>query len=591
MWYFEGMATHPLRCLLATGSALLLFAAAAPAQTFTITPAGNPAVGPPPSARQRSPSELFRANCATCHTSKGSAGGTSWVTGVPAPIIAGKNPYHVIHTVRSGRIPSMPAFPPAAISDGELARLAIYVSQLPGSYRAPPPFAATVEILDEDPWFSPPQLTIQPGETVRFVNRGKTYHPVIAEEWLMSGGMEGYNSGPLGPDGACFMKFPDPGKQTVLCGVHPYMRGEIHVGQGFTPPSYFVHAPAPPPAIPGIGEIWVCAQFQDWPGKATDGVIQVIDASNWTVTHQIPVGNNPHNLWFGVGGAEAVVTNWFDVTISRIDPATKTVTASGCVAGAAPAHITSDYDGYYWYATIEGSNYVHRFTQSPGPDELCGSASYPQVGWLGGYGPHGIWYSRGKLVTANSMDSTFSILDAGSLTELALLPAGMMPMGASADKLGNLAAAGCMGMSVSIYDLRQLTYVRDVPVMHPVIQAPFTPDGHYIVAAGGDGVTIIDALKAADPVAWPNASDAIVATIFTGNGAHGVAFGKKAGGGLYAYVTHKFENYVSVIDFPALQKAGDIPLITTTTGKVSLAGSTDTGGNGIAVWPNPAPWQ
>lgn len=561
------------------------------AQSFTINPHGNPASGPPPSYRFRTPEALFRANCATCHGDLGQGGSNSWIDGAAAPTIAGVTAHHVVGAVRMGRLPSMPSFPEAAIGREELTRLALYVSQLPGSYRAPPPSVATVEIRDEDPWFFPMQLTVQPGDTVRFVNNGRTYHPVIAEEWLMSAGKMGFNSGPLGPGGSLYVTFPDPGQQNLLCGVHPYMRGEVHVGQSFTPPGYSLNTPAPPPLVPGIGEIWVCAQFQDWPGKATDGVIQVIDAGSWAVTHQIPVGNNPHNLWFGAGGTEAVVTNWFDVTASRIDALTKSVTAAGCVVGAAPAHVTSDYDGYYWYATVEGSNYLHRFTQAPGPDELCGNAYWPQVGRLSGYGPHGIWYSQGKLVTSNSMDSTFSILDASTLTELAILPSGMMPMGAAADRFGRLAAAGCMGMSVSIYDLQQLRYVRDVPVMHGVIQAPFTPDGRYVVAAGGSGVTIIDALKAADPVNWPNAGDAIVAMIHTGQGAHGVAFGKKSGGGIYAYVTHKFENYVSVIDLAVLQKAGDVPLMTTTTGKVSLAGATDTGGNGITVWPNPAPWQ
>lgn len=46
-----------------------------------------------------------------------------------------------------------------------------------------------------------------------------------------------------------------------------------------------------------------------------------------------------------------------------------------------------------------------------------------------------------------------------------------------------------------------------------------------------------------------------------------------------------------MIDLTTREKAGDVPLVTTTTGKVSLAGATDTGGNGIAVRPNPAPWQ
>ncbi len=487
----------------------------------------------------------------------------------------------------------MPAFPAQAISDLDLARLARYVSGLPNSFVPPPAFVITVQILDEDPWFSPAQVTVQPWETVRFVNAGSTYHPVVELDWMMSSGRKGVNSGPLGPGGEFYLRFATPGLKTILCGVHPYMRGEIHVSQSFTPPSYSVSTPAPVPPIPGVGEIWVCAQFQDWPGKTKDGVVQVIDAATWSVSHMIPVGNNPHNIWFGAGSHEALVTNWFDSTVSRISTLTKTVTSSACVAGAAPAHVTSDYSGTYWFLSIEGSNYVHRFTQAGGPWGLCvASGGNPQAAWLSGYGPHGIWYSSGKLVTANSMDSTLSIISAASLQETAILPSGMMPMGASASRNGEFAASGnAMGMSVSIYDLVQERYIRDIPVGSSVIQVPFTPDSRFIVAAGGSGITIIDALKAADPVAFPNPTAAIVASIWTGNGAHGVAFGRKLGGGLYAYVTHKFENYVSVIDLGALQKAGDVPLTTTTTGKISLAGATDTGGNGLAVWPNPAPWQ
>jgi hypothetical protein len=36
---------------------------------------------------------------------------------------------------------------------------------------------------------------------------------------------------------------------------------------------------------------------------------------------------------------------------------------------------------------------------------------------------------------------------------------------------------------------------------------------------------------------------------------------------------------------------GDIPLTLSTTGKLSLAGCTDTGGNGISVRPSPVPWK
>jgi DNA-binding beta-propeller fold protein YncE len=408
----------------------------------------------------------------------------------------------------------------------------------------------------------------------------------------MSGGQMGRTTGLIGPGGVWFVKFHRPGVFTYLCGIHPYMRGEVHVGGSFTPPAYAVDAPAPLPPTPGVGEIWVCCQFQDWTGKPKDGVVQVIDASTWAVTHLIPVGNNPHNLWFGAGNTEAAVTNWFDATVSRIDAVTKAVT-SECVAGATPAHITSDYAGNNWYVSVEGSHYLTRYDQGSGMNALCSmSMMPPDVAWLSGYGPHGIWYGNGKLVTSNSMDSTFSIVDANTMTELTCLPAGMMPMGASTDSTGTLGASGnMMGSSVGIYDLVGLRRIRNIPLTGMPIQVPFSPDDQYVFAANSGQVSVIDAAKAADRANYPDPLSAIVANIATGKGAHGVAFGAKSGGGTYAYVSHKFENYVSVIDLSTMSKVGDVPLVTTTTGKVSLAGATDTGGNGIAVRPNPTPWQ
>jgi YVTN family beta-propeller protein len=362
------------------------------------------------------------------------------------------------------------------------------------------------------------------------------------------------------------------------------MRGEVHVGQAFTPPTYATSAPMAPPAVPGSGEIWICAQFQDWPGKPKDGVVQVIDAATWTVTHTIPVGNNPHNLWFGAGNATAMATNWFDATVTTIDAATKTVLFD-CAAGASPAHVVSDPAGQHWYVTMEGSRYVQRFDQSGGAFGPCGSGPFaPFAAWVSGYGPHGIWWANGKLVTSNSMDCTFSVIDAASLLELARLPAGMHPLGASANAAGTLGACGnLVGASVSVFALSPPAAIREIPLGYGAIQTPFTPDGTRILAANGARVSVIDVARAIDPIGWPDPLSAIVAYVPTGKGAHGIAFGPKQGGGTYAYVSHKFENYVSVIDLATLTRVGDVPLVTTTTGKVSLAGATDTGGNGITV--------
>jgi YVTN family beta-propeller protein len=587
------MAHLPDRVLLPITLALPLLAAPAASAQMQSSAAGpHVRALPQPRMAPREPEVLYRANCSSCHGGMGT-GGVSWVDPTRvAPPIAGDPTGFIGARVRAGRVPSMPSFPSQEISDEELELLVAYVNGLPGTHVPEPAYQASVSVLDEDPWFSPMQISIQPGDTVRFVNAGRTYHPVVELSWMTSHGMQGVHSGQLGPGGVFYHTFSQPGQHTFLCGLHPYMRGEVHVGQGFTPPVYSVSTPMPPPPVPGVGEVWVCAQFQDWPNRSTDGVLQVIDAATWTVTDTIPVGNNPHNLWFGAGGSELLVTSWFDVTISRVDADAKAPIGDPCVAGASPAHVTSDFEGDHWYVSIEGSPYVRRFTQVDGPNGPCGNTLLPSVAWLTGYGPHGIWYGGGKLVTSNSLDSTFSIIDAALMTETARLPAGMHPLGASADAFGTRGAAGnLLGKSVSLYDLDAMAPIREIPLAHGAIQVPFTPDGRLLFAANGPQVTVIDVSRAEDPIGFPDPSAAIVAEVWTGKGAHGIAFGPKSGGGTYAYVSHKFENYVSVIDLATLTRVGDVPLVTTTTGKVALAGATDTGGNGIAVRPNPRPWR
>lgn len=537
--------------------------------------------------------EIMRANCGTCHGVEGQ-GGYSWVDPTWfAPELAGVTEAVVKTMVRMGRPPAMPMIPEHEVSETELTALAAYIAGLPANAVPAPAYDTTMFVLDEDPWFSPMQVSIQPGQTVRFVNLGRTYHPVADIAFVTSHGMDGIFSGNLGANGEYYHTFDTTGVFTLLCGMHPYMRGEVHVGTGTAPvpPTWVPAAPQPLPPVAGVGEIWVMAQFQNWPGKATDGVAQVIDAATFTVTNQIPVGNNPHNIWFGQGNNEALITNWFGVSVNTVDSATKLVTGE-YIAGAAPAHVTSDYAGTNWYVSMEGSHYIQSFTQAPGIYGLGGFTLVTPRAVISGYGPHGVWYANGLLVSSNSMDNSFSIVDAASLTELATLPAGIMPLGASANSSATIGACGnAVSNSVSIYDISNRIYIRDIPTSGSTVQVPFTPNDQKIFAATGSGVTIIDAMRAINASTWPDPASAIDTFIPTGRGAHGIAFGFKSGGGLYAYVSHKFTNYVSVIDVATQTHVGDIPLLTTTTGNVSLAGATDTGGNGISVRPNPAPWQ
>ena len=550
---------------------------AVPVQAEKVAKQARALVGTVP----KTPDAIFRANCQSCHGDKGQ-GGTSWIDpSQSAFAIAGRQIRSIKQWVRQGRVPEMPAFHEMEISDGELDALASYVNGLPDSYVPPPAYQHTVVIRDEDPWFYPAQLRVEPGETVRYINEGKTWHPVTQLQYVASMGNEGTDAGLLGPGGEYYRTFDDPvGDYTFLCKIHPYMRNQVFVGTNVVPPSPTRMSPQALPTLGGTGEIWVLAQFQDYPGKAKDGVIQVIDAASWTVTHVIPAGNNPHNIWFKPGGTSAIITNWFDSTLTEVDSTTKTVLRD-ILAGASPAHVTSDYDGNTFYVSMEGSRYVQPF-------DGRNMRRKSQIGRVTGYGPHGIWYGGGKLMTSNSLDNTVTFLNANTLSEIATLPAGLYPLGASLNSSGTRGYAGnCLDGTVSAYDLSGATPVKmtDIYIGGCPVQTPITPDDRYAVVPNSPYTTVID-----------TATNTIAAQFVTGSGAHGAAFSRTAdNSGWYAYVTHKTQNYLSVIYLPdsptgTINHAGDVPLVTTTVDKVSPFGYTDTGGNGIATRPLPAPW-
>lgn len=534
-------------------------------------------------AADKPPEQIFRANCSTCHSENGE-GGRSWIDpSVRATQISGRSPSLLKKWVRAGRLPQMPAFGINEINDTELDALANYVNKLPGSYIAPPVAQYTVTITDQDPWYNDKQVQVNVGDTVKFINTGKTYHPVTQIEFVASKGTDptATDSGMLGPNGSYYRTFDQTGKYTFLCKIHPYMRGEIWVGQTPTAPTATVHAPMSTPSTKGVGEVWVLAQFQDQSeagGLANkDGVIQVIDATTWNVTHTIPAGNNPHNLMFTPDNKTAWATNWFDNTLTEINANTKTVVKDHII-GASPAHLMNAMGDSKFYVTMEGSNYVQQWDSARKRRGATGTVS--------GAGPHGNWVAGNKIITSNSIDSTVSFLDQGTLTEINNLPADLYPLGASLDSMGMKGYAGnCLSGSVSIYDtFGTPSKFGDTSIGGCPVQVPVSPDDRYVVVPNSPNTTI---LYNNDNPSTTNINEwgTIAAQFFTGKGAHGAAFGPKQGGGWYAYITHKYEDYVSVIDMDSLTHVGDIALKRPlgSPAKVSIAGATNTGGNGITT--------
>ncbi|HET9394009.1 MAG TPA: cupredoxin family copper-binding protein [Candidatus Rubrimentiphilum sp.] len=82
------------------------------------------------------------------------------------------------------------------------------------------PAAHTVQIKGFA--FAPKSLTINAGETVKFVNDDSEAHTVVADKGAFS-------SGGLDTNDSWSVRLQKPGTYTYFCSLHPYMKGTIVV--------------------------------------------------------------------------------------------------------------------------------------------------------------------------------------------------------------------------------------------------------------------------------------------------------------------------------------------------------------------------
>lgn len=462
-----------------------------------------------PSHPLRPPAKIFAASCATCHGANGLGGHASWT--MPsriAPRIArgfSSRNYALEEnykfTVRNGKwrpgvgfTNAMPAFGPDEISDSELEALIrwmIYAPPLGESdptEGVPPPARPPgreirLEIRDESPWFTDDgtdsrdpfsdrrRVVLSPGDYIKVVNVGKTWHTV-------SNTVEGVDTGFIGsalniPNqdvGYYYLEIPDllDGAFKYYCKLHPYMQVEIVTpGSEPKPLTWASKTPIHPPASPGVGEVWVGLQTYHNP-SGLDGAVNVIRASDWSRTLIPNVGNNPHNGWFGravdADGTHrdvALFASWHDAAVTVVDANSKTVLGSFPI-GAAPAHVITsprhpgaNTKADRFFVTLMGSNKVQEVR--PLLDLRAGAPSLAPIsqsqGQKGrpGISPHGIWFADDgdHFFTANTLDNSISMYSAseqwsdregrqGTGCEVAQTPTGgRSPLAVSVMNTGN----------------------------------------------------------------------------------------------------------------------------------------------------------
>jgi plastocyanin len=410
---------------------------------------------------------IFRAVCASCHGYDASGrtnAYNTWVDETGAFDIAGAGASKITNFVRGGRGLVMPGFNREEISDTELSALAACIGNgtcTGASIYPDPPSATTVWVQDEPPWFSPYVVNVATGDTVKFVNRGQTWHTVTQGDFLHKPDTGQTNSGMIGRGGKYFRTFAASGPSNFYCMLHPFMQVQVCAGTTCTAPSKTNPAPiAAPPA--GVGELWVAAQFQDvnsnnyacsgtkpcdtgaakgvYPDLAANfddftkpGEIQVINLAALPTVSIIKAPsaatnpfNNPHYIWGRASGGnpagspEMVIDNYFDNYKSFLNGntsgGTKPVTLARLTWGTTASHTTAEFDGSPLMGPVQGDYGI----QALRPGSKVGSWSVGSLtritssdtfGHTGSM-PHGIWAGGTggtTYVTANSRSNNATV--------------------------------------------------------------------------------------------------------------------------------------------------------------------------------------
>jgi len=286
----------------------------------------------------------------------------------------------------------------------------------------------------------------------------------------------------------------------------------------------------------------------------SSNTVTVLDIATNTVTATIAVGSDPVSVAVSPDGKFVYVANEDSNTISVIATATNTVTATIGV-GLAPLGVAVSPDGKFVYVTNTGSNTVSVIA-------TAGNTVTATVGV--GSGPGGVAVSPdGKFVyVANFSSNTVSVIATATSTVMATVGVGLGPF----------------GIAVS-------------------------PDGKFVYVAG-TGVSVIDA-----------AINTVTATVFPAAGpAFGIAVSPD---GKFVYVTNYTSSYVSVIatagntltatvglgidSYPrgvavtpdgksvyvALESYTDVSVIATASNMVTATVGVRNGSWGIAIAPTP----
>lgn len=318
------------------------------------------------------------------------------------------------------------------------------------------------------------------------------------------------------------------------------------------------------PPVPGVGEVWLDTEMEEFGEKDKVGSATRINAENWNIERKIGAPginmNNPHNMWTDKDYKFLYQSEWFDDEINAFDRETGKHIVNTQV-GHNPAHIMTKPGTDQLIVGLNAGNEIVEVAPGGGPVTKrinvspSGEIRHPHAHWLS--------YDGKTAITPNVMTDNASIIDLDS-GAVKTEKTGQFPIATSMTSDASKAyTADFTGQSLTCVSLKEnacadngkLVHSKTIdlwenysPIAGPAegkpfgglsIQLPVSPDDKALVAAN----VLSQTVSVVDPK-----TDKVVKDLPCSAGCHGINFGAKKGGGYYAYVSNKFANVMQIID-------------------------------------------
>lgn len=354
------------------------------------------------------------------------------------------------------------------------------------------------------------------------------------------------------------------------------------------------------PSVPGVGEVWIATQMEEYAEKTKTGSITKVNAQTWAVDQKISAPeidmNNTHNMWTDKDETVLYANEWFSDKMDVFDRATGKLIRQIQV-GPDPSHVMSRTDTDQLHVAINGGGAVMEV--APGGTRIDRRLAVQGPGEKVAH-PHAHWMTGDAKIMAtpnvNLHNATLVDIPTGNIrhepTGELPIATGMTPDGSKtymADFLGATVSCisniqgqdACVNGGSKVNNKRIDLWGSYDPVAGAggpfgglPIQLPVSPDNSALLVAN----TLTSNITVIDPE-----TDEVVKWLPCDAGCHGINYGAKKGGGYYAYVSSKFANTLAVVD-PDPNGDGR-PDDAAVVGKFVLDGSSATKNDGtITKW-------